>query len=174
MFETHHCLRHFERFASSKAVMLYPLFMAAAALIHPNESACRARLLEAVVHARDVAYDEAEAPLFEGEDGRFKTALLLLSIAYHESRWNSKALNPDGDAGIMQTRALWWGGYKKEQILGNPALGYRLGLHALQHLRGVCGGKAHRWLGAFASGKCGGTPGMAGALCGPVGLCQAT
>jgi hypothetical protein len=165
-------LRHKQRDTSSEAVMLYPLFMAAAGLIHPNEGACRARLLDAVLHARDVAYDEAEPPLFEGEDGRFKTALLLLSIAYHESRWNSKALNPDGDAGIMQTRALWWGGYKKEQILGNPALGYRLGLHALQHLRGVCGGKSQRWLGAFATGKCGAAPGMSRALCGPVGLCE--
>lgn len=152
--------------------MLYPLFMAAASLIHPNESACRARLLDAVLAAREVAYDESEAPLFAGESGRFKTALLLLSIGYHESRWNPKALNPDGDAGIMQTRALWWGGHKKEEILGNAALGYRLGLHALQHLRETCGGKSVRWLGAFASGKCGGTPGMARALCGPVGLCD--
>ncbi len=152
--------------------MLYPLFMAAAGLIHPNESACRTRLLEAVVHARAVAYDEAEEPLFSGEDGRFKTALLLLSIAYHESRWNARALNPDGDAGIMQTRALWWDGHKKEEILGSPTLGYRLGLHALQHLRDTCGGNAKRWLGAFASGKCGSAPGMAGALCGPVRLCE--
>lgn len=152
--------------------MLYPLFMAGAALIHPNESTCRARLLDAVMHAREVAYDEHEEPLFSGDDARLKTALLLLSIGYHESRWNPHALNPDGDAGIMQTRAVWWAGHTREQILGDAVLGYRLGLHALQHLRTVCGGNARRWLGAFASGKCGGAPGMAGALCGPVGLCN--
>ena len=45
----------------------------------------------AVIHARDVAYDESEPPLFDGEDGRYKTALLLLSIAYHESRWNPRS-----------------------------------------------------------------------------------
>lgn len=146
--------------------------MAAAALIHPNESLCRARLLDAVVHAREVAYDENETPLFEGEEGRFKTALLLLSIAYHESRWDSKALNPAGDAGIMQTRSLWWSGHKREEILGNPELGYRLGLHALQTVRKACGGKSQQWLGAFASGKCGGAPSVARALCGPVKLCD--
>jgi len=155
--------------------MLYPLFMAAAGLIHPNESACRERLLDAVMFAREVAYDESEAPLFEGPDGRYKTALLLLSIAYRESRWNAHALNPDGgDAGIMQTRALWWDGHKKEEILADPVLGYRVGLHALQHLRTVCGGPALRWLGAFASGKCGGAQSAARARCGPVGLCEAS
>jgi hypothetical protein len=153
--------------------MLYPLFMAAAALIHPNESACRARLLDAVVHARAVAYDEGEEPLFEGEDGRFKTALLLLAIAYKESRWDAKALNPAGDAGVMQTRSLWWGGHTRDEILKDPELGYRLGLHALQHVRKACGGKAVHWLGAFASGKCGGAPSVARARCGPVGLCEA-
>jgi len=122
--------------------MLFPLFMAAAALIHPNESLCRSRLLDAVLNAQAIAYDPAEDPLFEGEDGRLKTALLLLSIAYHESRWDSKALNPAGDAGIMQTRALWWDGQSRAEILGNPKLGYRLGLHALRHLHDTCGGTA--------------------------------
>lgn len=154
--------------------MLYPLFMAAAGLIHPNESVCRARLLDAVIHAREVAYDENEAPLFTGPDGRYKTALLLLSIAYRESRWNPRALNPDGDAGMMQTRALWWDGHTRDEILNDPVLGYRVGLHALQHLRSVCGGPARNWLGAFASGKCGGAPAAVRARCGPVGLCEAS
>jgi soluble lytic murein transglycosylase-like protein len=153
--------------------MLYALFMAAAALIHPNEGACRARLFDAVVHAHAVAFDETEAPLFSGPAGRYQTALLLLSIAYRESRWDPKALNPQGDAGIMQTRALWWDGHTREEILADARLGYRVGLHALQHLRETCGGNALRWLGAFASGKCGGAQMAARARCGPVGLCEA-
>jgi soluble lytic murein transglycosylase-like protein len=153
--------------------MLYPLFMTAAALIHPQEGLCRARLIDAVLTAREVAYDPEEEPLFDGDDGRYKTALLLLSIGYHESRWNPSALNPDGDAGIMQTRAFWWKGHTKDEILADARLGYRIGLHALRELRKQCGGTAHRWLGAFASGKCGAAPIKARALCGPVRLCEA-
>jgi hypothetical protein len=41
-----------------------------------------------------IALDPDEAPLFQGEDGRVKTALLLLSVALHES-----AFRGDVDAG---------------------------------------------------------------------------
>jgi hypothetical protein len=41
-----------------------------------------------------VALDPDEAPLFQGEDGRVKTALLLLSVALHESGFRG-----DVDAG---------------------------------------------------------------------------
>jgi hypothetical protein len=41
-----------------------------------------------------IALDPDEAPLFQGEDGRVKTALLLLSVALHESGFRG-----DVDAG---------------------------------------------------------------------------
>ncbi|GAC1361726.1 MAG: hypothetical protein NVSMB47_14000 [Polyangiales bacterium] len=151
--------------------MLFRLFIVAASLLHPNDSITRGFLADAVVHARAVAYADDEAPLFTGEDGRYKTALLLISIAHHESRWNPKALNPQGDAGIMQTRSLWWEGHTRAEILADQELGFRLGLHALRSLKETCGGNALRWLGAFASGKCGGAQSVAYGLCGKVGVC---
>ena len=154
--------------------MLFRLFIVAVSLLHPNDTITRGYLVDAVVHARAVAFAEDEAPLFEGEDGRFKTALLLISIAHHESRWNPKALNPQGDSGIMQTRSIWWEGHTREEILADEELGFRLGLHALHTLKDKCGGDALRWLGAFASGKCGGAPKVAWGLCGKVGVCSDT
>src|SRR5207248_3830086 len=105
--------------------MLFRLFIAAVSLLHPNDTITRGLLADAVVHARAVAYDDDEAPLFAGDEGRFKTALLLISIAHHESRWNPKALNPAGDSGIMQTRSIWWEGHTREEILSDAELGYR-------------------------------------------------
>lgn len=151
--------------------MLFRLFIAAMAIVHPNDVITRGFLVDAVVSAHAIAYDPSEPPLFSGEDGRYKTALLLLAIAHHESRWNPKALNPAGDAGIMQTRSIWWEGHTREQILGDPVLAYRLGLHALRHVHDECGGTTLRWLGAFASGKCGGAPRVAIGLCGKVNVC---
>ena len=153
--------------------MLFRLFIVAVSLLHPNDTITRGYLADAVVHARAVALDPSEPPLFEGEEeeGRFKTALLLVSIAHHESRWNPRAVNPAGDSGIMQTRSIWWEGHTREEILSDAELGYRLGLHALRKLKDECGGSALRWLGAFASGKCGGAQGVAWGLCGKVGLC---
>jgi len=151
--------------------MLFRLFIVAVSLLHPNDTITRGYLTDAVVTARAVAYDEDETPLFSGEEGRYKTALLLIAIAHHESRWNPKALNPQGDSGIMQTRSIWWEGHTREEILGNTELGFRLGLHALQFLKDKCGGNALHWLGAFASGKCGGAQSVAYGLCGKVGVC---
>ena len=152
--------------------MLFRLFLAAFALCHPNDSITRGHLVDAVIHAHAVAYDPDVEPLFDGDDGRYKTALLLVSISHHESRWQPGALNSEGDAGIMQTRSIWWEGHSREEILADEDLGYRLGLKALQHVRAVCGGKALNWLGAFASGKCGGAPAVTYGLCGSVGVCS--
>ncbi len=44
-----------------------------------------------------VALDPDEQPLFEGEDGRVKTALLLLAVAYHESGFRGSI-----DAGLCK------------------------------------------------------------------------
>lgn len=53
-----------------------------------------ARYEQIAADIAEVALDPDEAPLFAGEDGRVKTALLLLSVAYHESRFRG-----DVDAG---------------------------------------------------------------------------
>ena len=48
-----------------------------------------------------VASDPAEPPLFQGSDGRVRTALLLLSVAYWES-----AFRPDVDGGLVGGASL--------------------------------------------------------------------
>lgn len=47
--------------------------------------ATEARYEQIAADVAQIALDPDEAPLFQGEDGRVKTALLLLSVALHES-----------------------------------------------------------------------------------------
>src|SRR5690606_31670408 len=35
----------------------------------------------------EVSLDEQEKPLFSGADGRLETALIMLTVSYHESHW---------------------------------------------------------------------------------------
>ena len=51
----------------------------------PAKETDRARYTEIASDLAAVVYDPEEKPLFPGEDGRAKTALLLASIAAHES-----------------------------------------------------------------------------------------
>lgn len=102
-----------------------------------------------------------------------KTEKLLTRIVFLESRGNPRALNPDGDAGLAQLRQLWWDGHTRDEVF-EPVLNVRLAIRALKSLKASCGGNAQRWLGAYASGKCGGAPMVARIRCAPLGLCEAT
>jgi hypothetical protein len=114
-----------------------------------------------------------EGPLFDGEDGVDATEKLLMRIAYLESRGNFKAINPNGgDAGILQLRNLTK--VELSYILSSPEAGMVMGLRRLHQVKATCGGSAERWLGAYASGKCGGAPKVARIRCAPLGLCGRT
>lgn len=52
--------------------------------------ATQARYAQIAEDVAEVALDPDEQPLFEGEDGRVKTALLLLAVAYHESSFRAE------------------------------------------------------------------------------------
>jgi hypothetical protein len=107
--------------------------------------------------------DAAEAdPLFAGEHGAEKTALLLLSIAHHESglRDNVRTCAVKGDGGrsisAYQLNGKWaWGGYAPEDICSSDALQAKLALrvlhrHVANGVRGV-----PLLLRAYASGSAG-------------------
>jgi hypothetical protein len=49
-----------------------------------------------------------------------------------------------------------------------------VGLQMLHAFKKACGGKALRWIGGYASGRCGGAPSVARARCAPLGLCERT
>jgi hypothetical protein len=117
--------------------------------------------------ARDVAtvaFDEAEAPLFEGPDGRTQTALLMLSVASYESGYR-KGVDDGvrlGDHGhsfcLMQirlgqgaTREGWTG----PALIHDRQLCFRAALHILRASFGICHTlPVEDRLSAYATGHC--------------------
>lgn len=101
-----------------------------------------------------VAYDEAEAPVFEAPDARAKTALFLASIARFESGYDllvdrGEVVGPQGEVCIMQvmidaryvkgrgmeTREGW----NKADLVADRKKCIRAALHKLQVSRAICG-----------------------------------
>lgn len=141
---------------------------------HPNEVRTLSHRAPFVAWAAHQAV-AAEGPLFHDvADPVDATERLLLRIAYLESRGDWHAQNAQGDTGIAQLKAQWFGGHTDAEIMRDPILGFRLAIVALRTMQADCGGPAVRWLGAFATGKCGGAPMTARRRCAPVNLCEAT
>jgi len=122
--------------------------------------------------ALDVAYDPAEAPLFEGPHGRSKTALQILAISGFESSFRQDVQlgtkrGKAGDACDMQViipkaRHLrltastyeWVStrepGLSAEDLVGpDPRLCFRVGLHLVRESFHIC-----HDLSMYTSGKC--------------------
>ena len=119
----------------------------------------------------------AEPSLFAGEDGKAKTAALLLTIAFHESGWRADALGDGGKScGIMQTQQpqKWISGSTCDKVRADGKLGYRVGLAILRHAKTTCGvgTPAKVWLGMYASGMCGMAQVAAKKRCAPAGVCD--
>jgi hypothetical protein len=113
-----------------------------------------------------------EEPLFEGDDGRVKTAKLMLLLSWRESGWQTSALSPGGDAGVMQIRSPEMWGTTRAALMKDRQLAFRIGLKVLHHMKDVCGGNVEHWLGGYASGKCGGAKSVVLARCYPIGACN--
>lgn len=114
-----------------------------------------AAVVEAASDVRDVALDEL--PLFDGPDGRARTASLLLVWSWRESAWRADAVGDAGRSlGAMQTGAMWLRGHAPAEVLSDRKLGLRLGLEAMRELAAMCG-SVKRGLYAYASGTCNGT-----------------
>jgi hypothetical protein len=117
--------------------------------------------------ARDavsVAFDESEAPLLDGEDGRLRTALLMLSVASYESFYQ-KMVDEGlrrGDNGrsvcLMQIRVgegKTREGWRRADLLRDRTLCFRAGLHILHASFDMCRRLpvADR-MSAYATGHC--------------------
>ena len=120
--------------------------------------------------ARDVAeVAGSEPPLFDGADGREKTARLLLAWSARESGGNVGALGDCAPGkrtvatcrsfGRMQTNALWLStlDLSPADVLEDGRLALRSGLAVMRTLRDRCG-SVRAGLRAYASGSCAGTP----------------
>jgi len=104
----------------------------------------------------DVVMDVNQKPLFDGKDGRLKTALLELSIASFESgqfREDVDTITPTGDHGasycLMQVHL-----YDGETIKDRKEC-FRIGLDRIRESRKMCSFlRPDERLAAYASGNC--------------------
>ncbi len=131
----------------------------------PAHEVDRARFTEIASDLAAVVYDPEEQPLFSGEDGRAKTALLLASIAAHESTFredveNGKARGDGGSSwcfmqlhiGAGKTVEGWTGG----ELTSDRRLCFRAGLHVARESFRMCTAfPVNEKLSAYASGQCG-------------------
>lgn len=138
----------------------------------PGEAAViSSRAYSIAFHAHEVV--QMYGPIFDGEDGEDRSEELVVRIAFLESRGDPKAVSPDGrDVGVLQCRDLL--PEERKLVLGSVPHGMACGYEKLLHMRGFCRGPAIKWLGAYASGKCGGAASVARVRCGPLGLCDRT
>jgi hypothetical protein len=111
-------------------------------------------------------------PVFENDEDGFKTGSLLMRMAYLETRGDHTQISSDGLScvGILQVCAL--SSARRAKVRASAIEGMKAGLEWLHVLKKTCGGPSLRWLGAYASGKCGGASFVARQRCEVLGLCE--
>ncbi|MGO9710150.1 MAG: hypothetical protein ACLQBL_14880 [Polyangiaceae bacterium] len=131
----------------------------------PAKEPDRARYTEIASDLAAVVYDPAEQPLFAGSDGRAKTALLLASIAAHESTFrvdveNGRARGDGGTSWCFMQLHIGSGktveGWTGQDVTSDRKLCFRAGLHIARESFRMCNGLPdNEMLSAYASGQCG-------------------
>jgi hypothetical protein len=131
----------------------------------PAKEVDRARYTEIANDIASVAYDPAEAPLFSGDDGRARTALLLASIAAHESTFRvdvdeGRARGDGGTSWCFMQLHIGVGktveGWSGDDVTADRKLCFRAGLHIARESFRMCVGEPTiEKLSAYASGRCG-------------------
>lgn len=118
----------------------------------------------------EVSLDDEEKPLFTGDDGRLKTALILLTISYHESHWRRHidlGIGPRSRGGggmyhcmmqIAVPRGKTPEGWTADDLVASRDKCFRRGLHILQLGSRHCAAKygPRSFLNLYASGRCDG------------------
>jgi hypothetical protein len=131
----------------------------------PAREVDRARYTEIASDLATVVYDPEEAPLFPGADGRARTALLLASIAAHESTFrvdveNGKARGDGGSSWCFMQLNIGSGktpeGWSGPDLTADRKTCFRAGLHVARESFRMCKGfPTNERLSAYASGQCG-------------------
>lgn len=112
--------------------------------------------------AAEVAFDESEAPLFDGPDARLETALLVLSVASYESAFRKRVDVGEGrgDSGRSYCLMQILVSDARRQLTGDDLvrdrkLCLRAGLHLLRGSFGICRKlPLVDRLSAYATGRC--------------------
>jgi hypothetical protein len=102
---------------------------------------------------------ESQDPLFEGSNGREKTAALLVAVAWAESRFNSKAVGDEGKSvGLYQvfhSNLPTPEGFGRTDILGNPTNATAVAYRMLRYSFEMCARVPFtERLGAYTGGTC--------------------
>jgi hypothetical protein len=134
----------------------------------PAKEADRARYTEIASDLAAVVYDPAEEPLFPGADGRARTALVLASIAAHESTFRAdvedgRARGDGGTSWCFMQLHIGSGktleGWTGRDVTADRQLCFRAGLHIARESFRMCNGSPeNEMLAAYASGQCGRSP----------------
>lgn len=87
----------------------------------------RERYTELAEAAKSVAFDSTNPPLFDGLDGRERTMVLLLSVAYHESAFHNRVTSMRGSDKKRSDHGRSW--CAMQILLGRDGVGKRKGGH---------------------------------------------
>src|SRR5437899_343468 len=111
-----------------------------------------------------VAADEGETPVFDGDEGRARTALLLASTAFDESGFRAdvddgRARGDEGESVcIMQVRVGTWRtreGWTAKDLITDRKKCVRAALHRMHESIAWCKGlKGGDQLGGYTHGQC--------------------
>jgi hypothetical protein len=114
--------------------------------------------------AAEVAFDEAEAPIYEGPEGRARTAVLMLSVASYESffRKSVDEGSERGDHGrsycvmqIFMPKGRTREGWSTRNLIEDRKLCFRAGLHIMQNSMSDCRRMPFDdRLSAYVTGQC--------------------
>jgi hypothetical protein len=131
----------------------------------PARESERARYTEIASDLAAVTFDEEETPLFAGESGRAETALLLASIAAHESTFrkdvdDGRVRGDSGRSWCFMQLHIGGGktvdGWTGQDLIADRRKCFRAGLHIARWSFHTCTGiPLGEKLSAYASGSCG-------------------
>jgi hypothetical protein len=128
-----------------------------------GEAAALVRYGEMAQDFARVALDEGEAPLFEGDNGRPETALLMAAVASYESGYRSDVDQGTvkGDHGkalcIMQVQVYGKTAenYSRDEVMNDRAKCLRVALHRMRQSFTMCKGlKLVNRLAGYTVGSC--------------------